>query len=273
MQPHIHCKKGDIAPIVLMPGSPQRIDMIGSFLDSYKEIAYNREFRTITGTYKGVPVSVTSTGIGCPSTAIAAEEVIACGAKMLIRVGTCGGAWREDIKPLDVIIPTACIRDEGTTKEYIRPEFPAVANIDIVQALRHSAMEQGITSHRGINRTHDSYYAPDRSVTKWGDFYFDERFRNSPSPILSSEMESSALFIVATLMGVRAGAVLAVDAEATPLKTMALREEYLPNGIYKTKKIAEKAQANMINTALGALPELWEKLKQIEKRKSKEVEA
>lgn len=253
LQPHIQCAEGDVTPIVLLPGNPQRVDEIAKYLEQVKEVAYNREFHTITGTYKGVAITVTSTGIGCPSTAIAVEELIMCGAKTLIRVGTCGGAWREDIQPGDVIIPTASIRDEGTTLEYMPQGFPAVADIDIVQALTKSAAAQQITAYRGINRTHDSFYAPDRSVARWGEFYKDERFANIPSPILSSEMESAALFVIASLMGVRAGAVLSVDADPTPLKSMALRTEYLPNAIYKTKDIAEEAQARMIKTALGAL--------------------
>ncbi|MBI4098807.1 MAG: nucleoside phosphorylase [Candidatus Magasanikbacteria bacterium] len=253
MQPHIECRKGDIAPIVLLPGDPKRVNLIGSFLDEYREVADNREFRTITGTYQGVPVSVTSTGIGCPSTAIAVEELIVCGAKILIRVGTCGSAWREEITPLSVVIPTACVRDEGTTIEYIPEGFPAVADTDIVAALTASAQEQGIRFFRGINRTHDSFYAPDRSVAKWGEFYLDQRFNDTPSPILSSEMETSALFVIATLMGVRAGAVLAVDAEPTPLKSMVLRQTHLPNVAFKNKDISTEAQKSMIRTALGAL--------------------
>lgn len=253
MQPHIECKKGNIASIVLLTGNPRRVEVVGSFLDEYKEIANNREFRTITGNYKGVPVSVASTGIGSPSTSIAVEELIACGAEILIRVGTCGGAWREDIKPLSVIIPTACVRDEGTTIEYIPAGFPAVADLDLIQKLSDSAQKQNIRCYKGINRTHDAFYAPDRSVARWGEFYKDERFKNIISPIISSEMECSALFVVSSLFGVRAAAVLAVDAEPTPLKFMSLRERYLPNKAYESKDVSNQAQENAIKTALGAL--------------------
>lgn len=256
MQPHIQCKEGDIASIVLLPGDPKRVDFIASFLDDVKQVADNREFRTITGTFGGTSVSVTSTGIGCPSTAIAVEELIACGAKTLIRVGTCGGAWREGIKPGSVIIPTASIRDEGTTVEFVPEGFPAVADTDVISALAQSAEGQGFAWYKGINRTHDAFYAPDRSVIKWGEFYADERYRDVPSPIVSSEMEASALFVIAALRGVRAGAVLAVDADPTPLKSMALREEYLPNVAYKNKDVSKEAQERMIKTALGALMHL-----------------
>lgn len=253
LQPHIQCKKGDLADIILLPGNPQRVDTIGNYLENVQEVAHNREYKSITGEFEGIPVSVVSTGIGCPSTAIAVEELIAIGAKKLIRVGTCGSAWREGINPLSVIVPTACVRDEGTTIEYLPAGFPAVADLQIVQALEKSAKEQGIDAHTGINRTHDAFYAPDRSVAKWGDFYHDKRFEKVPSPIISSEMEASALFVVASMFGVQAGTVLAVDAEPTPLKTMALREEYMPNEAYKSKEISTQAQKNMIETALGAL--------------------
>lgn len=256
MQPHIECKTGDIAPIVLLPGDPKRVELIASFLDEYKNVADNREFRTITGKYQGIPVSVTSTGIGCPSTAIAVEELIACGAKTLIRVGTCGGAWREDIQPGSVVIPTASVRDEGTTVEFVPVGFPAIADTEVVTALSESAKEQGVIWYKGINRTHDAFYAPDRSVAKWGEFYLDQRFKDVPSPIISSEMEAAALFVIASLRGVRAGAVLAVDAEPTPLKSMALRNEYLPNVAYKNKDVSVEAQRNMIRTALGAIKHL-----------------
>lgn len=256
MQPHIECKTGDIAPIVLLPGDPKRVEFIASFLDEYKDVADYREFRTITGKYQGVPVSVTSTGIGCPSTAIAVEELIACGAKTLIRVGTCGSAWREGIQPGSVIIPTASIRDEGTTVEFVPAGFPAIADTDVVAALSESAKEQDIIWYKGINRTHDAFYAPDRSVAKWGEFYLDQRFKDVPSPIISSEMEAAALFVIASLRGVRAGAILAVDAEPTPLKSMTLRSEYLPNVAYKNKDVSIEAQRNMIRTALGAIKHL-----------------
>src|SRR3989338_2910810 len=153
LQPHIECKQGDIADIVLLPGNPQRVDVIAQKLENPTLVANNREFRTMNGTYKGIPVTITSTGIGCPSTAIAAEELIRCGAKMLIRVGTCGSAWREDIKPLSVVIPTACARDEGTTIEYMPLGFPAVADREVVTALIQSAQQQRIAYTSGINRT------------------------------------------------------------------------------------------------------------------------
>lgn len=256
MQPHIECKKGDIAEIVLLPGDPKRVDLIATFLDEHVVVANNREFKTITGIYKGIPVSVTSTGIGCASTSIAVEELVKCGATTLIRTGTCGSAWREHIHPLSVIIPTGSARDESASNEYIPLGFPAVADSEIVTSLVLAAKELGIQSFTGINRTHDSFYSPDSSLKKWGEFYHDPRFQDVPSPIISSDMESSILFILASLYGIRAGTILAVDAEPISLRSMVLNNDHLPNLAYQNKNTSIEAQKKMIRTTLEALKHL-----------------
>lgn len=133
LQPHIKCKEGDVARYALIPGDPARVKLIAKHFDNPKEIAFNREFLTITGKYKGVSITATSTGIGCPSAAIAIEELANIGVDTFIRVGTCG-ALQKDIRAGDLIIPFAAIRAEGTTKEYIPLEFPAVATPEIYQA-------------------------------------------------------------------------------------------------------------------------------------------
>lgn len=216
-QQHLLIKKGEIGKYVLLPGDPARVDFIATFLEQAKVIASNREFRIITGFYKGVKISVVSTGIGCPSTAIAVEEAINAGAKVLIRTGTCGGSWRKDIPLGSLIIPTACVRDEGTTKEYILPEFPAVADFEIVNALKKSARMNKFLYFIGINRTHDAFYCIDQSIKKWGSFFKDPRFEKARSPIISSEMEAAALFVIGSLRNVKVGAILAVDASPVPL--------------------------------------------------------
>ena len=116
-QSHIMCRQKDISEIVLLSGDPGRVKYIADkYLDNPILIAKNREFTTYTGNYESVKITVTSTGIGSPSTAIAVEELINIGAKILIRVGTCGGALKKEIKPGSIIIPTASIREEGTTQ-------------------------------------------------------------------------------------------------------------------------------------------------------------
>lgn len=135
MMYHIRLKKGDVGRYVLLPGDPFRTDLIATYFDEPKLIAHNREHKTWVGKLDGVPVAVTSTGMGCPSAAIALEELIKCGADTFIRVGTagrvCDAAFDET---LDGVINTAAVRDEGTTIHYIPIEYPAVADRHLVDA-------------------------------------------------------------------------------------------------------------------------------------------
>ncbi len=251
-QQHILITKGQINKYVLLPGDPKRISAFKPFLKKTKVISENREFVLMNGIYNNVPVSILSTGIGCPSTAIAAEEAINAGAQVLIRTGTCGGSWRKEIQAGSLIIPTASIRDEGTTKEYILPEFPAVADFDVVSALRQAARDTNIPSFVGINRTHDSFYGASESIKKWGSYFSDPRFKTNETPILSSEMEASALFVIASLRGVKAGAILAVDASPEPLKDR-LKGTKLAVKTYDNETIRDKTVSTMIRTALNAV--------------------
>ena len=131
MQYHVHLKPGDVGRYVLMPGDPGRVPVIASFFDNAREVAFNREYRTFTGTVDGIKVSACSTGIGCPSAAIAIEELIKCGADTFIRIGTCGALQRE-VKLGDLCITTAAVREEGTTRQYVPLSYPAVADLDAV---------------------------------------------------------------------------------------------------------------------------------------------
>lgn len=210
LQPHIKCGPGDVASIVLTPGDPARVRKIVEYWDTVKEIANNREFLTFTGTYKGIPLSATSTGVGSPSAAIAIEELANIGAKTFLRIGTCG-AFKKDIQPGDLIVPFAAIRAEGTTKEYLPPEFPSVADPDVFQAMRQSAKEAGYRYFTGINRTHDAFYEHLQNMLRWGDIYQDKRMSAWNVPLVSSEMECSTVFLVAMIRGLRAGCVLSVN--------------------------------------------------------------
>lgn len=133
-QYHINVAKGEVGKYVIMPGDPKRCAKIAKYFDNAELIADSREYVTYTGYLDGVKVSVTSTGIGGPSAAIALEELVKCGADTFIRVGTCGG-MDINVKGGDMVIATGSIRMEGTTKEYVPIEFPAVANLDIVNSL------------------------------------------------------------------------------------------------------------------------------------------
>lgn len=209
LQPHIKCRPGDIADAVLLPGDPDRISLITRYWDKAEKVADNRGLPVWTGSYKGVPISVAATGMGCPSAAIVVEELANIGAKFFIRVGTCG-ALNDRIKPGDLIIPTAAIRGDGTTKEYIAPEFPALADPDLVNALQNAAQQKKYQYWKGINRTHDAFYEHTNTMLRLAEIFEDKRMAKWDYPLLSSEMECSAIFLVSLLRGIKAGAVLAV---------------------------------------------------------------
>ncbi len=254
-QQHVTIKAGDIPPYILLVGDPKRVERIGGYMRGFQIIAKNREFVIGVGRYKDVRVAVCSTGIGSPSTAIAVEELINAGAKYLIRVGTCGGAWRSDIKKGSLIIPTACIRDEGTTKEYIPLGFPAVADTEITQALETAAKEKQAPYAMGINRTHDAYYGAQDAIIKWGSYLQDERWKNADTPILSSDMETSTLYVLASLRNVKAGAILLANAEPEPLisRIKGQKQDVVADTLTDTQPMT-----NMIYIALEAIRTLSE---------------
>lgn len=210
LQPHIKCQEGDISPIVLTPGDPNRVKKIITYWDEAREVANNREFLTYTGKYKGIPISATSTGVGSPSAAIAIEELANIGAKVFLRIGTCG-AFKKEINPGDLIIPFAAIRAEGTTKEYLPPEFPSVADPFIFRNMEDSAKELGFRYFTGIDRTHDAFYEHINNMLRWGEIYKDKRMSKWNAPIVSSEMECSTVLMLAMLRGLKAGCVLSVN--------------------------------------------------------------
>ncbi len=213
MQPekeyHIGLGKGDIGRYVLLPGDPGRVPKIARFFDTAKEMAFNREYRTFTGIVDGIKVSATSTGIGCPSTAICVEELIKCGAHTFIRIGTAGGLQPE-IELGDVTITTATVREEGTTRQYVPLEYPAVADIDVTSALRDAAERLDIRYHVGIGHTKDAFYTEgntdlpllDQCRMQWKVW---ER-----ANVLSTSMEAAALFVISSIKKVRAGEILAI---------------------------------------------------------------
>lgn len=260
-QPHILCAKNDIGKVVLLPGDPARAKLIGEkYFQKSRFIAQYREFLTYTGFYKGIKVSVTSTGIGSPSTAIVVEELINLGVKVLIRVGTCGGALKNYIKVGSIIIPTASIREEGTTREYLPPEFPAVADYRVVTALEESAKEQNFPYFIGINRTHDAFYGQSRNIKQWGSLYLDPRMKNWKYPLLSSEMECSPIFLISTLRGILAGSVLAVNYTPEPLNKIVKGEKkFAAPGTHLTTIEAKTSVDRAIKTALEAVKKLKDK--------------
>ena len=204
---HIDLAPGDVGRYVLLPGDPGRVETIAKYFDNPREMAFHREYRTVTGTLEGVPVSVTSTGIGGPSTAIAVEELHMLGADTFIRVGTCGG-MQKDVISGDVVVASAAIRAEGTSQEYMPLAFPAVADFTVLKALDAAAKEMGGRHHVGVVQCKDSFYgqhAPERMpvrqmlMSNWQAWI--------EGGCLASEMESAALFVISSILRARASSV------------------------------------------------------------------
>ena len=223
LQYHLQIRPGDVGKYVILPGDPKRCKKIAAYFENPVLVADSREFVTYTGTLDGVKVSVTSTGIGGPSAAIAMEELVECGADTFIRVGTSGGIV-DKVKGGDIVIATGAIRQEGTSREYLPIEFPAVADFSVVSALHEAAQALGFPYHTGVIQSKDSFYGEirpaqmpiaDELTAKWKAW--------KAAGALTSEMETAALMIVAQVLHVRCGAVLNVlwnadndDAPAIP---------------------------------------------------------
>lgn len=209
-QKHLQVEAGDVGRYVLLPGDPARCEKIAEHFDSPREVAYNREFCTITGTLAGEKVSAVSTGIGNPSAAIAIEELNMVGADTLIRVGTSGG-MQPDLIPGDLGIIQASIRDEGTTKHYLPVEFPAIANLDVLLALKEAARKLGYRAHVGISHSKDSFYgqmAPERMPV--ADYLLNRWHAWTKGGTLCAEMESAALFTLGAIYGLRTGSIVLI---------------------------------------------------------------
>lgn len=206
-QYHIGLKEGDAGKYVILPGDPKRCVKIAQYLDDAKLVADRREFVTYTGYLDGEKVSVTSTGIGGPSASIAMEELVKVGAEVFIRVGTCGG-MSLDVQGGDVVIATGAIRMEGTSKEYAPIEFPAVADLGITNALVNAAKNLGYTYHTGIVQCKDSFYGQHNAENMPVSYELQNKWEAwKRLGCLASEMESAALFVVASYLKVKAGSV------------------------------------------------------------------
>lgn len=210
-QYHIKCKKGEVGKYVLVPGDPFRTDKIAELLDNPVLVAHNREHKTWTGTLNGEKVSVTSTGMGCPSTAIAIEELIHCGAEVFIRVGTCGRVCPESYnEELEGVIITGAVRDEGTTVHYVPIEYPAIADRHVVDALARAAAAKGYPFAEGIAQSKDSFYGQHDPDSMPNSGRLHQRWEAwEKSRVMASEMETAALFIVSSVRGVKSGAIMA----------------------------------------------------------------
>ena len=209
-QYHIRSKPGDVGEAVLLPGDPGRVESIARLLDHPRLIANNREYITYTGDLGSRTVSVCSTGIGSPSTAIAVEELAAIGATTFIRVGTTGSI-QSDVRFGDLVVATAAVRDEGTTPGYAPLAYPAVADFELAQAMLGAARRMNHRVHAGIVRSHDSLYTDLHAPAMPRREELEQALRVwQRARVLCNDMESSTIFVLCALRQLRGGSVLTV---------------------------------------------------------------
>ena len=205
MQFHIHCRPGDVGRYVFLPGDPGRCESIAKHFDNPVHVGMNREYNIYTGYLCGEKVSVCSTGIGGPSASIAMEELVAVGADTFIRVGTCGGI-DLDVCSGDVVVATGAIRYEHTSLEYAPIEFPAVPDFDVTATLKAASEALGYRTHTGVVQCKDAFYGqhcPEKSPVSYDLLQKWESWKRLG--VKASEMESAALFVVASALKVRCG--------------------------------------------------------------------
>ncbi len=209
-----------IAKYVIFSGDPWRVEILSKLLEEPKHVAFSREFNTYTGTYKGMPVTVSSTGIGAPSAAIAMEEMYQCGMEVAIRMGTTMGLKDDMLGKL--IIPTGAMREEATSATYAPVSYPAVADITLVNCMNKSVLENGRSYVNGITCTMDGFYSQMRESRLSGKMNTDiggafERLKKYN--ILAVDMESSCMLVLANLMGIK-GCIVTMTTVLENLKDM-----------------------------------------------------
>jgi uridine phosphorylase len=224
-QPHLLVEAGDVADLALVPGDPGRVERIAGHCDDVERVASNREYTVVNATYEGRRLTICSTGIGCPSAAIAVEELARVGCETFVRVGTTG-ALQRGIEIGDMIVATGAAKNEGTSKRYEPEEFPAVPDFDVLRALVDSAESRGEDVHVGPIVSDDAYYAEtEEYVREW-----------EAAGILSVEMEAATVFTLARRKGLRAGAICTVDGNLV---------EGTQKGADSDEELPEKAKNNV----------------------------
>ena len=198
LQPHIQLDETIQATCAILPGDPGRLDRIALQLENVKEIAYNREYRSLTGTYKGMPVLAMSTGMGGCSTGIAIEELKAIGITAMVRIGSCG-ALQKNIGLGDLIFACGAVRDDGASRAYVDVRYPAVPDTALLSHCIAAAQEQGWPGHTGVVHSHESFYIDTNAA---------EEAHWSKCGVLGADMETAALFTIGRLRGVRTASIL-----------------------------------------------------------------
>lgn len=225
-QPVTGLRPGDVAGTVFLCGDPARVARIAAGWSGAREVASVREFRVATGEHRGLRLSAASTGVGAPGTAILVEELAKVGARTLVRIGNSGGLAPR-LALGDLVVTTAAVRDDGTSRSYVRPEYPAVADWRVVGALVAAARARGAAWHAGVTWSLDAFYArnavagPDGALGSmmargyWTHSHEDAIRDMQAAGVLNCEMEAGALLTLASLFGLRAGC-LCVVSDRTP---------------------------------------------------------
>lgn len=237
MQPHIQLPSDLAIDKVLLPGDPARVNRVKKWLDSPEELVFNREYKSVIGSYKGSRVLVLSTGMGGPSTGIAVEELANIGVKYAIRIGSCG-ALQTEMQLGDLLIATGAVRDEGTTKAYIEETYPAVPDFQLLSHIKQALDTKQYPCHFGLARSHDSFYTDKEAAI---DAYW------SKIGVLGADMETASLFIIGRLRGVQTASILNVVVAA---------DSDLESGVNEFVNAGEKVmegENHQIEVALEAL--------------------
>ncbi len=230
---HLKCEKGDISEYVMLVGNPKRAKKVSELFKDAKLVNENRDLFVYTGFYKGERLTVATTGMGAPSTAIVLEELVNLGGKVFIRVGSAGGIDPK-LNVGDVVIATGSVRDDGTTKMYLKETFPAVADFDVLRTMVETAKEIKKDTVYGVVISEDAFYIP---------YSKEEMDLFVKSHVKAIEMESGCVFIVAQYRGVKAGAVFALDGNVTLNKIK----------VEGTEDIYEKGEEAAIKIGLESL--------------------
>ncbi len=229
---HIDIAPGEIPPLVMLPGDPFRSKAIAeTYFDEPEEIAHKREYWSFKGKYKGTPIAVCSTGIGCPSAAIAIEELIRVGCKIFVRVGT-AGAIDPSLRAGDLVIMTGAVRDDGTSRQYAPIEYPAIADPLLIHTMKTVADEMNFRNFMGIGHSKDAFYSEypemvadsDRMKRKWDGM--------RKSNVLATEMESAALYVIGQLRRVRVGTICVIVGEPIEKEAKIVGKPNLDNLIH-----------------------------------------
>jgi uridine phosphorylase len=225
-QPITGCRADDVGHHVFLCGDPARVEKISAGWTGVNEVCNVREYRIVTGEMEGLRVSAASTGIGAPSTAVLLEELAKLGSHTFIRVGNSGGL-SPALELGELAITTGCVRDDGTSRSYVLPEYPAVAHYEVVGALVRSAAARSLPYHTGITWSLDAFYARNAILDPSGEMqsmsvggywpsHLETRIRDMQAAgVMNCEMESGVLLTLSGLFGLRSGCICVVS-DRTP---------------------------------------------------------